>query len=70
MVAVCALPNWVLAEYVDKQFISVRSAGENGIWPTLYAAIREEQLTTRYVQDFLNLAKVHCLNNLQGVKRV
>lgn len=66
----CALPNWVLAEYVEKQLISVRRAGEKGIWPTLYAAIREEQITTAYVQDFLTLAKAHCLRNLQGVKQV
>jgi LysR family transcriptional regulator for metE and metH len=67
---VCALPNWVLAEYVDKQLISVRSAGVKGIWPTLYAAIREDQLTTAYVQDFITLARAHCLKNLQGVKQV
>ena len=67
---VCALPNWVLAEYAEKQLISVRSAGEKGIWPTLYAAVREEHLTTGYVQDFLTLAKAHCLKNLQGVKQV
>ncbi len=67
---VCALPNWVLAEYADKQFISVRSAGEKGIWPVLYAAVREESLTASYVQDFLLLAKTHCLKNLQGVKQV
>jgi LysR family transcriptional regulator, regulator for metE and metH len=67
---VCALPNWVLAEYAEKQFISVRSAGEKGVWPTLYAAIREESLHTSFVQDFLRLAKAHCLKNLQGVKAV
>lgn len=67
---VCALPNWVLAEYVDQALISVRSAGENGIWPTLYAAVREEQSTTPFVQDFLKLAKAHCLKNLAGVKQV
>jgi LysR family transcriptional regulator, regulator for metE and metH len=66
----CALPNWVLAEYADKQFISVRSAGEKGIWPVLYAAVREESLSASYVQDFLLLAKAHCLKNLQGVKQV
>lgn len=67
---VCALPNWVLAEYANQALISVRSAGKNGIWPTLYAAVREEQLATPFVQDFLVLAKQHCLNNLQGVKQV
>ncbi len=67
---VCALPNWVLAEYVDKSLISVRSAGEKGIWPTLYAAVREEQLPVPYVQDFLKLARAHCLKHLQGVRTV
>lgn len=65
---VCALPNWVLAEYVEKSLISVRSAGAQGIWPTLYAAVREEQLETPFIQDFLTLAKAHCLKNLVGVK--
>lgn len=67
---VCALPNWVLAEYVDQALISVRSATEKGIWPTLYAAVREEQLETPFVADFLKLAKAHCLKNLQGVRQV
>lgn len=65
---VCALPNWVLAEYADQSLISVRSAGEQGIWPTLYAALREEQLSAPFVQDFLKLAKAHCLKNLAGVR--
>lgn len=63
----CALPNWVLAEYVEQGLISVRSAGEEGVWATLYAALREEQLTSPYVQDFLDLARSHCLKNLRGV---
>lgn len=67
---VCALPNWVLAEYVLQGLISVRSAGLNGIWPTLYAAVREEQVQAPFVQDFLQLAQAHCLKNLQGVIQV
>jgi LysR family transcriptional regulator for metE and metH len=65
-----ALPNWVLAEYDRQALIEVRSAGSVGIWPTLYAAVREEQLETPFVDDFLKLAKAHCLKHLQGVKRV
>lgn len=67
---VCALPNWVLAEYLAQKLISVRSAGESGIWPTLYAAIRTEQQSQGYVQDFLTLATAHCLRTLQGVRPV
>ncbi len=67
---VCALPNWVLAEYVAQGLISARSAGKAGIWPTLYAALRDEQLMLPFVQEFLQLARSHCLNHLQGVVQI
>jgi LysR family transcriptional regulator for metE and metH len=67
---VCALPNWVAAEYVAQGLISVRSAGKTGIWPTLYAAVRDEYLALPYVQEFLALAKGHCLKNLSGVQAI
>lgn len=67
---ICALPNWVLAEYVGQGLISVRSAGAEGIWPTLYAAVREEQMQTPFVQEFLQLAKAHCLKHLRGVVQI
>lgn len=65
---VAALPNWVLAEYAEQMLVEVRSAGPKGIWPTLYAAVREEQVAVAYIEDFLKLAKAHCLKNLSGVK--
>ncbi|MDO8907916.1 MAG: LysR family transcriptional regulator [Pseudohongiella sp.] len=67
---VCALPNWVLADYLEQGLISARSAGDHGIWPTLYAAVRAEQLEQAYLQDFMSLATVHCLRNLKGVTPV
>lgn len=68
---VCALPNWVWADYVEKargQFV-LKSAGENGIWPTLYAAVRSDSLARPYMTDFLTLAEDYCLKNLAGVRR-
>lgn len=67
---VAALPNWVLAEYADQALITVRSAGPKGVWPILYAAVRETQLEAPFMQDFLTLAREHCLTNLSGVRRV
>jgi len=67
---VSALPNWVLAEYVDQALITVRSAGPRGVWPILYAAVREAQLDAPFMQDFLRLAREHCLKHLTGVRRV
>lgn len=67
---VSALPNWVLAEYVDQALITVRPAGSKGVWPILYAAVREAQLDAPFMQDFLKLAREHCLKHLTGVRRV
>jgi LysR family transcriptional regulator, regulator for metE and metH len=67
---VCALPDWVLADYLEQGLISVRSAGEHGIWPILYAGVRSEQLEQVYLQDFVSLATAHCLRNLKGVTPV
>ncbi|MGD8174539.1 LysR family transcriptional regulator [Marinimicrobium sp. ARAG 43.8] len=67
---VAALPNWVLAEYASQSLITVRPAGAQGIWPILYAAIRESQVDAPYMQDFLKLAREHCLKHLSGVRRV
>ncbi|WP_111643276.1 LysR family transcriptional regulator [Marinimicrobium alkaliphilum] len=66
---VCALPNWVLAEYADAAMLAVRPAGEQGIWPTLYAALRSDYRHLGFVEDFLSLARQHCLQHLKGVKR-
>ena len=67
---VCALPNWVLADYLAQGLISVRAAGADGMWPVLYAAIRSEQHTQAFVQDFLALATSHCIRCLPGVTPV
>lgn len=67
---VCALPNWVLADYLEQGLISVRRAGRTGIWPILYAAVRSDQLQQIYLQDFVALATSHCLRTLKGVAPV
>lgn len=67
---VCALPNWVLADYVQQDLITVRPAGREGIHPTLYAAVREEQRQAPFIADFLILAARHCLDTLHGVHSV
>ncbi|MEX2333688.1 MAG: LysR family transcriptional regulator [Pseudohongiella sp.] len=64
---VCALPNWVLADYLAQGLISVRRAGADGVWPVLYAAIRSEQKRQVFLQDFLTLARAHCLRHLPNV---
>tara|TARA_B100000809_G_scaffold241552_1_gene264829 strand:+ start:2820 stop:3785 length:966 start_codon:yes stop_codon:yes gene_type:complete len=65
---VCALPNWVLEEYRRQNLLSVASAGDDGVWPTLYVALREDSLQQIYVQEFLQLAREHCFKTLTGIR--
>jgi len=65
---VAALPNWALHEYVQREYIAVRSLGEKGVWCTLYAAIREDQKNADFMVDFLSTAKEVSFRNLSGIK--
>lgn len=64
---VTCLPNWALHEYSKNEYVAVRSLGEEGIWPTLYAAVRSDQLDAAYIQGFTEIAKATCFANLVGI---
>jgi LysR family transcriptional regulator for metE and metH len=65
---VACLPNWALQPYLNAGLISSRPLGKQGIWPTLYAAIREEQKDSSYMKDFLQQSLHSCNNNLVGIE--
>jgi LysR family transcriptional regulator for metE and metH len=65
---VACFPNWELQPYLDAGLISSRPLGSQGIWPTLYAAIREEQKDSSYMKDFLQQSLHSCNNNLVGIE--
>jgi len=44
------LPNWALHEYRERDYVVVKSLGEEGLWPTLYAAVRTDQQTSAFIQ--------------------
>jgi LysR family transcriptional regulator for metE and metH len=64
---VCCLPNWALHEYRQRDFVVVRSLGEEGLWPTLYAAVRADQTQAPFIEGFINVAKRTCFSNLVGI---
>ena len=68
--AVACLPNWAVTEYLPTGNISVRPIGEDGLWCTLYAAIRTDQFDDAFIKDFLKTAHDTCFNHLNGIKRV
>ncbi|MFT7468425.1 MAG: LysR family transcriptional regulator for metE and metH [Candidatus Pseudothioglobus sp.] len=67
---VASLPNWALTEYTENQTILAKKMGETGVWSTLYAAIREDQKDTPFMQEFLSTAIDTCFSHLVGIRRV
>ncbi|MCO1334487.1 LysR family transcriptional regulator [Microbulbifer sp. OS29] len=65
---VCALPNWALYEYLQKGFVAQLQLGREGLWSTLYAAVREDLREQPYLADFLKTARNTCFANLQGIR--
>ena len=64
---VTCLPNWALHEYLQNDYVVVRSLGEEGIWPTLYAAVRKDQGDAPFMEAFIEVAKQVCFDNLRGI---
>ena len=65
---VSALPCWALAEYLDKGQVQAIPLGENGLWSTLYAAVRTEQKEQPYMASFISSARETCFTTLNGIK--
>ncbi|MEH6389001.1 MULTISPECIES: LysR family transcriptional regulator [Pseudomonas] len=64
---VCCLPNWAMAEYLQRGYVSARPLGSEGLFGTLYAAVRDDMLDSSYMQDFLLTAKDISFATLDGV---
>ncbi|MCW4152542.1 LysR family transcriptional regulator [Halomonas sp. 18H] len=65
---VCALPNWALTEYLERDYVKAVALGEHGVWSTLFAAIREETRETPWMVDFLRTARETSFAVLEGIK--
>jgi LysR family transcriptional regulator for metE and metH len=64
---VVCLPNWALHEYLQHDYVVARSLGEEGVWPTLYAAVRQDQAEAPFVRGFVDVAKATCFSSLHGI---
>ncbi|MEM7000985.1 MAG: LysR family transcriptional regulator [Pseudomonadota bacterium] len=64
---VACLPNWALYEYQQKEYLAVTSLGEEGVWPTLYAAVRKDQAEAAFMLGFVQVAKQVCFSTLMGI---
>lgn len=64
---VAALPSWALDEYRNLPGLSIRRLG-TGIWRTLQAGVRVEDMETAYIQAFLEQARRTCFETLPGIR--
>ncbi|CBV43770.1 LysR family transcriptional regulator [Halomonas elongata] len=65
---VCALPNWALTEYLERDYVKAVSLGERGVWSTLFAAIRDDTREAPWMEDFLRTARETSFAVLEGIK--
>ncbi|MEZ5478155.1 MAG: LysR substrate-binding domain-containing protein [Thiolinea sp.] len=65
----CSLPNWAADEYIDRNYVTARSLGKDGVFNTLYAAVREQSLELAYMREFVLLAKDLPFSTLRGIAR-
>jgi len=66
---VAALPNWALTEYLGQGWLATCRLGRAGVWRTLYAAVRESDAGSDYLQAFVQTARQICFETLDGVKQ-
>jgi LysR family transcriptional regulator for metE and metH len=65
---VAALPNWVLTEYLNNDYVTARPLGKDGIWSTLYAAIRKDDRQLAFIDAFLLRARETAFKLLQNIE--
>ncbi|CAM4154655.1 LysR substrate-binding domain-containing protein [Bordetella muralis] len=65
---VTALPNWALTEYLHQGWLRLCHLGPQGVWRTLYAAVRTEDIDAPYINDFLAIARETCFKTLDGIR--
>lgn len=69
---IAVLPNWVLDDYITRQYVTAKQLGESGLHGTLFAAIRQAEANQDYLKDFLQMAKdgLSMIRNQPGANRV
>ncbi|MCH8503200.1 MAG: LysR family transcriptional regulator [Ectothiorhodospiraceae bacterium] len=65
---ISALPNWALQEYLGRDNLRALQLGPDGLWSTLYAAIRSEDRDAPYMDAFIRLARERTSQTLSGIE--
>jgi LysR family transcriptional regulator, regulator for metE and metH len=65
---IAALPNWGVKSYVDHDYVVARRIGTGGLWSQLHAVTAKSQATRPYLQDFIQIVRDTCSQQLEGIE--
>ena len=51
------LPDWVVSDYLQREYVSARPLGKTGMHGRVYAATRKIEASEEYIKDFIKLAR-------------
>lgn len=64
---VATVPYWAALPYLEKGYVVARQITENGLYSNLYAAIRREDESLGYLNDFYQIVKNQSFSTLPGL---
>ncbi|HDV7284987.1 HTH-type transcriptional regulator gltC [Mannheimia haemolytica] len=64
---IAALPYWAVKPYLDRGYVVARKITQQGLYSTLYGAIREADATLAYLDDFHDTVKSQSFATLPGL---
>ncbi|MBL6984950.1 MAG: LysR family transcriptional regulator [Candidatus Thioglobus sp.] len=64
---IATMPQWALTDD-QKSKVALKSLGKNGIWRTLYLAVRRVDKELGYIKEFADIAKHVSSKNLNDIK--
>ncbi len=54
---IAVLPDWVVKDYIERDYVSAKPLGKKGMRGTLFAAVRQREVEQEYLKDFILLAR-------------
>ncbi|SFV62912.1 Transcriptional activator MetR [hydrothermal vent metagenome] len=66
---IATMPEWALTNK-QKETINLKPLTKNGLWRTLYLAVRIDDKDLEYISDFVKITKSICFKNLKNISKV
>ena len=64
---VATLPYWAVLPYLERGYVVARKITDNSLQSELYAAVRESDVNTAFMQDFFHTVKSQSFSTLPGL---